>query len=211
MNAGAHADRVAAATQARASVWASLGRVEPEPLTMLPGPLARVSARWPSTPRWRVIRAPRGTILVSDGLSDPWDDEHGVGLGLELWIGSTSPLPLVIGSWAEAAIQAVSVTVASHGTVRTMIDTLGPLSIEIDGRAFAPAARTASGRVGLLLGADDDTVPRWLTLPEGRARMVAITTLRSEELDAVTRGGQPARDALARRIAARPQGAFCND
>lgn len=203
-----HAARIAAATEARAAVWASLGRVESEPLTLLPGPLARVSARWPSTPRWRVIHAPRGAMIVSDGLADPWDDERGVGLGLELWIGSTEPLPLAVGSWALAAIQAVSITVATHGTVRTMIDTLGPLSIEIDGRAFAPQLRAPNGRVGLLLGVDDDAVPRWLTLPEGRARMVAITTLRPDELDAVTRGGQPERDALARRLAARPHGAY---
>lgn len=145
-------------------------------------------------------------MIVSDALSDPWDDEYGIGFGLELVIEATERVPVVIGSWLLAAIHDASLTVAGHGGVRKIIDERGPLSIELGGRAFAPSLRNEHGRVGVLLGVPDDTVPPWLTLPEGRARLVTVTLLTLVELRYVVEFGEKARIEIARRLATSPTG-----
>lgn len=201
-----HAARQAAAAAARRTFFGTLGVVEHEPLQPLLRPAAMVQQRWPSPPRWRVIRRGSQTAIASDALSDPWPDERGPGWGLELFMQTDEALPIVVGSWLADAIEQLSHIAAAHGSVRPMLDQHGPIVVEIDGRALPAELRNARGRAGLLLGAASDELPPWFTLPEGRARLVAAVLLTRSELEHLTGAGQPGRDELARRVSISPTG-----
>jgi hypothetical protein len=201
-----HPRRIEAAAAARRQAYGGLGIVDADVLAPLLAPALLAGTRWPTRPAWRTITRDDRTMLVSDALSDPWDDEYGIGFGLELVIEATERVPVVIGSWLLAAIHDASLTVAGHGGVRKLIDELGPVSIELDGRAFPTHLRNEHGRVGVLLGVPDESVPAWITLPEGRARFVAITLLTLAELRFVVEHKAQGRTELARRIAASPTG-----
>lgn len=203
---GPHDARIAAAAAARLQFYRSLGNADDEPLRPFAGPAAIAGTRWPSRPRWRVIERAGRTAIASDSLSDPWDDEFGIGFGLELWIETDARMGVVVGSWLAAAIEEASYTVAGHGGVRTMLDDLGTVAIEISGRAFPADARAPSGRVGILLGVPTDAVPGWITLPEGRARLVTMTVLTPGELAHITAVGVAGRTELARALEARDLG-----
>lgn len=201
-----HARRVESAGAARKLAYGGLGIVDNDVIAPILGPAILAGTRWPTRPAWRTITRDDRTMIVSDALSDPWDDEYGIGFGLELVVEATCRVPVVIGSWLLAAVHDASFTVAGHGGVRKLIDDLGPVSIELDGRAFPSHLRNEHGRVGVLLGVPDESVPGWLTLPEGRARFVAITLLTLAELRFVVEHKALGRTELARRLAASPTG-----
>lgn len=203
---GSHLQRVEKAAAARRQAYGLLGIVDADVLAPMVGPALLAGTRWPTRPAWRTITREGRTMIVSDALSDPWDDEYGIGFGLELVVEATERVPIVVGSWLLAAIHDASLTAAGHGGVRKLVDEMGPVSIELDGRAFAPHLRNDHGRVGVLLGVPDDDVPSWLTLPEGRARLVPITLLTVAELRHVVEHRATGRIEIARRLAASPTG-----
>ncbi|MBC8071650.1 MAG: hypothetical protein IAG13_25215, partial [Deltaproteobacteria bacterium] len=111
-----------------------------------------------------------------------------------------------IGSWLLSAVQEVSYTCAGHGGVRKLIDEMGTVSVEVSGRAFPPHLHNQHGRVGVLLGVPTAVVPGWITLPEGRARLVPLTVLTKPELDHIAAHGVQGRITVARALIASPRG-----
>jgi hypothetical protein len=199
---GDHDARVRAAADARLAFWRTLGLAGDDVLAPLVGPALLAGTRWPTRPAWRTITRDARTAIASDALSDPWDTERGIGFGLELWIETDAAIGVVIGSWLLAAVQEVSYTCAGHGGVRKLVDELGTISVEISGVAFPPELHNQHGRVGVLLGVPTDDVPGWITLPEGRARLVPLTVLTRAELDHITVRGVDGRNEVARALAA---------
>lgn len=197
--------RVAAAKAARRDFYGKIGIVDDDVLAPIIGPALLGATRWPSRPAWRTITRDGCTAIASDALSDPWEDEFGIGFGLEFWIETDAKLPIVIGSWAMAAIHDVCFTASGHAGVRKLLDDLGPISIEIAGRPFPAELRNEHGRVGVLLGVPSD-LPEWITLPEGRARLVPITVLTRAELEHVVKHKDAGRTEVARLLAASPMG-----
>lgn len=63
-------------SKAREACWESLGSLEPLVLSHLINPALNGGPKWPALRQsFRLIRRPKGTtMLVSDGLSDPFDD-----------------------------------------------------------------------------------------------------------------------------------------
>jgi hypothetical protein len=202
---GDHDARVLRAKQARRDFYGQLGIVDNDVLAPVIGPALLAATRWPSRPAWRTITRDGRTAIASDALSDPWADEYGIGFGLDFWIEADERMPVVIGSWLMAAIHDVCFTASGHAGVRKLVDELGPISIEIAGRPFPAEMRNEHGRVGVLLGVPSD-LPQWMTLPEGRARLVPITVLTRAELDHVVKQKDAGRIEVARRLAASPSG-----
>ena len=64
---------------ARERVWRSLGSLEPFALGQSPGSSSLMAGpKWPAVRQsFRVVHRPNGNVMiVSDGLSDPFDDIH---------------------------------------------------------------------------------------------------------------------------------------
>lgn len=70
-------------TQARDRVWRSLGSLEPFALSQNTSSSPLAGPKWPALRQnFRVIHRPNGNVMiVSDGLSDPFDDIHEGGEG----------------------------------------------------------------------------------------------------------------------------------
>ncbi len=76
---------------ARERVWRSLGSLEPFALGQSPGSSSLMAGpKWPAVRQsFRVIHRPSGNVMiVSDGLSDPFDDIHEGG-----WVAERGGLP----------------------------------------------------------------------------------------------------------------------
>jgi hypothetical protein len=80
-----------------------LGTPDGDLLAPLINPSFMGGPRWPSMRQsWRRIRRGENTIIVSDGLSDPFDDETemNIGLGIEILVESPDPIPEPVqASW----------------------------------------------------------------------------------------------------------------
>jgi hypothetical protein len=189
---------------ARDAAYGTLGKVEPEVLSFLLNPTFNGAPRWPSLRQaWRVIRRPGGTLLASDGLSDPFDDqaEPSIGFGLECIIETDEPLPRIPGSWLFQALVHVCHTAAGHGGLRQLLDELKLLSVELSGEGMPETLVTQDGSVGVMLGVPSSTLPRLIQTPAGDVHLVTVKLLLAEELEYVRHNGGKGRAELARRFA----------
>lgn len=68
---------LAAASEARAAAYARLGTLDDDVLMPLVNPAFMGGPAWPAFRQaWRVVRRPGSTLVASDGLSDPFEDDQ---------------------------------------------------------------------------------------------------------------------------------------
>jgi hypothetical protein len=186
---------VAAARAARLAAWKRLGTPDVDVLAPILNPIFMGGPAWPSRPAWRVIRRPKSTILASDALSDPWMEGERLGQRLEVLIEVPGEVRDVRKSPFLSALMELSHTAAAND-LRSLLERLGVVSVEVSGEPFPKALRNADGRVGFLLGVRAQGVPEKVKLPGGEVMLVVATLLNAEQLDAVSRSPE-ARIALA--------------
>lgn len=164
-------------------------------------------------------------MLVSDGLSDPFDDvtlgDGNInGFGLEFYIESqSSEIPETIHdvkkSWQFQLLYTVSQLAAGHGGIRAIMDDMKLLSTEAEGvrEAIPEESRrslvNSSERVGALLGlqdqrednsdqsADSSGVPSKIEgMPLTDVLLINIKLLTLQELKLITEKGAEGRRKL---------------
>ncbi|NMO20514.1 hypothetical protein HPC49_40155 [Pyxidicoccus fallax] len=194
-----HLARLRQMDEARDAAWRSMGALEAAAII----PIIPSGPYWPGHRQaWRVIRRESGnTLLVTDGLSDPFIDreELSPGFGLELAIETSEPLPDVRGSWQLRLLREVADEVAEHENVRAWLHK-GLMSMEVSGDAMPEPLVTREGRVAVLLGLEASTLPRRLPTPAGDVLLVTLKALMPAELDfLLTR--RDGKGELARRFA----------
>lgn len=165
---------IAQTEAARMRVYSKLGSLQDFVLTATPPQPGVVGGpRWPTaSQRFRVVHRPDGTVLIlSDGLSDPFDDLQADanvnGYGLEFYFATpatelgTSPTEIK-SSWQFQLLYTVCSLAAGHGGIRSIIDDMHLLSTEAEGVAevMGNAERRSvlvnkASRVGALLGLTD--------------------------------------------------------
>lgn len=207
---------------ARESLWRNLGSLEPLALTQTPDVSLPAAPRWPSVRQnFRVIHRTNGNIMiVSDGLSDPFDDVHGSegnvnGFGLEFYIETPedevgSGLRDIKRSWQFQLLYTVAQLAAGHGGIRSIIDDMGLLSTEAEGVADGMPEQgrrlhaNSVARVGALLGLTDSRnnaagyIPDKIDgMPLTDVRLVNIKLITLPELRLITERGAEGRRKLS--------------
>jgi hypothetical protein len=191
--------------EARDRYVSSLGQVHPDVLAPLLNPTFMGGPSWPDLRQaWRVVRRGTHTLVISDGLSDPFSDdpEPNPGFALEVLAETPAAMPEPIpGTWLFELVYLISQQCAAHGGVRELIDELGVVSLELpESDVFQPVA-TPSGTAGVLLGLPSADFPTEFDLPGGPIRVVTAKLLWPSELDHAVSHGQAGRDDLATRFA----------
>jgi hypothetical protein len=183
-----------------------LGQVSPDVLAPLMNPTFMGGPPWPDLRQaWRVIAREKGTLIISDGLSDPFSEEvePNAGFGIEVLAESSDSMPDQLQtSWLFDLTYQVSQQCANHGGVRDLIDELGLISLELPlSPALQPVA-TPNDTAGVLLGVAPPDFPVTFDLPGGSVRVVTAKLLWPSELDFAVEHGTAGREELARRFAA---------
>ncbi|MCY1015503.1 hypothetical protein OV427_06830 [Pyxidicoccus sp. MSG2] len=195
-----HRARLKQMDTARDAAWNSMGRLEEAAII----PIIPSGPDWPGHRQaWRVIHRESGsTLLVTDGLSDPFIDRDALttGFGLELAIETNEPLPEVRASWQLRLLREVADEVAEHENVRTWLHR-GLMSMEVSGDAMPEPLVTSEGRVAVLLGMESSTLPRRFPTPAGEVLLVTIKALLPSELAFMLAQGRGGTAELARRFA----------
>jgi hypothetical protein len=192
--------------QARDKFVSGLGVVNPDVLAPLINPTFMGGPTWPDLRQaWRVVRRGANTIVISDGLSDPFSDEPepSAGFGLEVLAETADPMPEQLqASWLFDLVYQVSQQCAGHGGVRELIDKLGLLSLELPMSEVLEPVATSNNRAGVLLGLAPPDTDTEFDLPGGSVRVVTAKLLWPSELDYAAANGKAGREELAKRFAA---------
>ncbi|WP_129140776.1 hypothetical protein [Modicisalibacter coralii] len=171
--------------EARELVLASLGDLDSDVIAPFVNPAFMGGPAWPSLRQsWRVIRKPGSTIVVSDGLSDPFEDEK-VPLGYRVEVCAEAPetYPDIRSSWLFGIVYQVSQLVAHHGNVHEMLENkYNTLSTVVSVDGLPEEWKNEDGKVGVLLGFPNKNFPSHIQLPEGSVRILVIKLLHPREL-----------------------------
>jgi hypothetical protein len=199
-------DLLARTYEARNGYLRQLGEVDPLVLAPLINPAFRGGPRWPDLRQaFGVVRRADRTIVVSDGLSDPFSDDPdpNVGFGIEVLLETADPIEgSVQNDWPFWVVYDVAQQAAAHGGFRELIDELDVLSMEIRARFGPDELATPQGRLGLLLGVHPPDFPAEWHLPAGTVKVVTVKVLHPSELSVAVEEGSAGRERLRDLFAA---------
>lgn len=192
----------------RDAFWNQVGTSDKDVIAPVINPAFTGGPRWPSLRQaFKVVRCKSTTIIASDGLSDPYDQEDddppqecSNGLGLEFYSETFGDLQDVMQSWQFAIVYAVSQNAAHASNYRALLDDLGYISTELYDIPVPDEFKNADGRVGVFLGlpgklgltGKDEVV---LSLETIKIVNVKLLTLR--ELNFLVANGGEGRKKLA--------------
>lgn len=220
--------------RARDDLLKRLGGLEQLQLTQPSSPGFGERPKWPAQQQsFKLVRRPHGTVLlVSDGLSDPFDDvtlgDGNVnGYGLEFFLETPADeLPEnaedVARSWQFQLLYTVSQLAAGHGGIRSILDDMKLLSTEAEGvsEVIDDDRRgqfvNDAGRVGALLGLksseklgaarESTSMPeRFEGMPLTDVLLVNIKLLTLTELKLITEKGTEGRRRLNELFSGAPR------
>jgi hypothetical protein len=169
---------------ARAAVLSRLGALDTDVLAPLMNPTFMGGPKWPSLRQsWRVVRRPASTILVSDGLSDPFEDE-GIPLGFRVEVCAEAPelFETPHHSWLFDMVFQISQLIANHGKVDELLQKYKTLSTVVSVGSVPAHFQNEKGQVGVIIGFPTDALPAGFDLEHGRVRLLVIKLLLPSEL-----------------------------
>ncbi len=192
----------------RDAFWESWGEADDELLVPMINPAFQGFPSWPGLRQaYRVVRRGSLTLLATDGLADPYDDDPDdeyPGLGLEFFVVTKDELSEGLpGSWLFNLLFQVAAAVADHGNYRPLLERYGSMSLEVHNVNAPEAWRTENGTVGVFIGAEDPGgagVPPMMDVPPDGVRAVNLKLLTLDELAYVAEYGADGRRELARRF-----------
>jgi hypothetical protein len=199
---------------AREKVLATLGALDADVVAPLMNPHFMGGPKWPSLRQsWRVVRRPDTVVVVSDGLSDPFEDE-GIPLGfrLEVFAEGRNVSEPVHHTWLFDLAFQVSQLVAQNGRVHEGLQKYGSLSTVMPIVGVPQAMEGNGGKVGILLGLRAEGFPETIDLPDGPIRLVSVQLLWPSELAFIESAVDLAsgRDEIVSRLLNTANGHVCS-
>ncbi|MGK5052368.1 hypothetical protein [Janthinobacterium sp. RB2P8] len=162
-----------------------------------------------------MIRRADSIIIVSDGLSDPFEDDDDVFVprGHLLEVCIEAPLAAFDGapvqaSWLFDVIYQVSQNVADHGSIDLLLQRHGSVSMALDLQDAPKALEDENEQVGVLLAQGAATLPPAFDTPYGEVMLLTVIVLQPAELAYISEAEDKAqsRRDLAAALTAEPMG-----
>lgn len=162
----------------RDTLWQQVGKVEPDVITHLVNPALMGAPRWPDLKQaYRVVREPNGnTVLATDGLSDPFSDNHPHknnknGYEIELYLETQENLQLPQHSWQFTILYQTAGNVALNGGIKELLDELDYISLEFSDIPVPKEYLNQEGKSAVLLGIPSKLIPDSMQLPLSEASL----------------------------------------
>jgi hypothetical protein len=199
----------------RTGFYRSLGEPDSDVIAPFINPTFVGGPRWPALRQaWQVIRRPASTIIVSDGLSDPFDDDlTPLGFQVEVCMETEERFEdsaQAAHSWVFTLLNHVGQLVADNGRMHQAIEDYGTVS-SVFRIPDAPAQLKSSGdHVGVLVGFPSQELPTEIAFPQGRVRLLVVKPLFPSEVAYIESGDdrKTARNDLVARLLQQPRPHF---
>lgn len=190
--------------EARNRFFQSLGTPDNNVWAPIINPMFRGGPAWPGRPGWRRVCSKDSTFILSDGLSESFDDDAGdYGFGLEILLETTEVVPeLMLGSPMFRIVHEISHNVAHHGAFRELVEEreVGTLEVNIGDDEEVKHLLTDDGTVGVYLGLKMPSGQTHYPSPGGDVLIVTAKLLALAELEYVLEHGSDGYKLLRQRF-----------
>ncbi|MCR9235797.1 MAG: hypothetical protein NXI17_03940 [Alphaproteobacteria bacterium] len=191
--------------RARWTYWNTLGDLAPDLIAPQVNPIYKNVPAWPSDRlAFLTIEREASTIMATDGLSDPFEDQNrsSQGFRVEFFIDITErPLSEQSRHIAVETLMTIAYNTVARGGVEDLLDEYGLISMEIPESDLPATHLTSDGSAGILLGgpkADFETL--YVDGPLGDIELVSLTLLTGRETDLIRKKGASARADIAQNL-----------
>lgn len=190
-------------TTARDKVFESLGSVCPDVIAHAINPAFMGGPVWPALRQaFSIIRTNNSTIISSNGLADPFDDEEEKNSGFAVEVMAEANVALdenITDHWLFKLVYSVSQQAANSGVFKDYLDKYGVITMELfaedDG---LEAFQNDNGMVGIMIGVEHPERPKNVAFPGGDVCLAMVKILTPDELDYVCEHGVEGRNELHR-------------
>lgn len=198
--------------QLRNDYWNSIGKLHKDVVTHVINPAFSGGPMWPSVRQAFVrIDTTSGTILASDGLSDPYSDfdENETnrdynGIGCEFYIECNE----ILGdfnhmktSWQFSVLYQVAQLAAGNPNIASIIGEYTHVSTELYDCNVPDSYLNEHGRAGVLLGLASSRVAPNVQLSIENIALVNVRLLTLQELHYINEHGETGRAKIAELLA----------
>ncbi len=196
----------------RNAFWSTIGKIESDVLTHIINPAFMGGPAWPSLRQaFMKIDTPEGTIIASDGLSDPYsdfdenpDNQKYNGLGCEFYLECDELMPdmeTMKTSWQFSVLYQAAQLAAGNPNIGGALDKYTFISTELYNCNVPDEFINADKRTGVLLNLKSEVVPATVELSLEPVKMVNVKLLTLQELEYITSNGAEGRVKIAGLIA----------
>ncbi len=200
-----------ASCEERENYWKSIGELFSDVVGNLINPSFMGGPRWPSLRQAHIgIKMNEGTIIATDGLSDPYDDYDTTaknqpynGIGIELY-GITENkyenIQEIINSWELKIILQVSSMAASNPNISYILKDYTYISSSVNGSGLPEQFLDENEGVGVLLGLKTQEVSDTIKLSIEEVSLISIALLTRKELNYILENGAAGRTEIAEKL-----------
>lgn len=204
MNYEEHFDR---SVELRNEFWSKIGTVHPDVMAHAINPGFMGGPMWPSVRQAFIkIDTPTGTIIASDGLSDPYSDfdtnpanqtYNGVGCELYVECDETIDFNALSTTWQFHLLYQAAQQAAQNPNIAGIIEEYTYLSTELYDTQAPDEFVNTDKRVGALLGLSSPVVPSHVQLSLEKVRLVNVKLLTLAELEYIIKNHEEGRMKIA--------------
>ncbi len=190
-----------ATCNARDKLYSTIGEVEPDVIAHLINPAFMGGPAWPSLRQaFSVIHRGDSTLVVSNGLADPFDDveENNSGFGIEIYAETKEQIK---GNISESSlfklVYATAQQAAHSGQMAEFVNRYNVITMEL----YADDCglyeyQNENGMVGIMIGIEHPNLPKKINFPGGEVILASVQILTPSELEYVIEARAEGRNNL---------------
>ena len=201
----------------RETAYASFGEMEHDVFAPLLSPQFTGGQPWPAgRPQFRCIHTPDSTVLISDGISDCFEDEdrdeklqyNGYGAEFYMEFPGHHSFSDFTGHYSLAVLGQVCNVAIGHGGIAELLDERGALSIQLSGIELPDLWLDGGRNCGVLLHQASEAVPDSIQLNIEEAKLISCCLLTGSDLAACARDSDSYAAQLSLRLKKNGAGSF---
>jgi hypothetical protein len=194
-----------ATCNAREKFYSSIGEVEPDVIANIINPAFMGGPSWPALRQaFSVIHRGKSTVVISNGLSDSFDDmeEKNSGFGIEIYAETKE---LIEGNISSSSlfklVYAIAQQAAHSGQMAEFVKKYGVITMELHADDCGlHEYQNENGMVGVMIGIDHPALPKRVEFPGGDVVFASVQVLTPSELEYVVEFRAEGRSELHRKF-----------
>lgn len=193
--------------KARDELYSSMGNVEPDVIAHLINPAFMGGPAWPALRQaFSIVHRGNNTIVISNGLSDPFDgvEEPNTGFGIEIYAETKEPIEGPISESSLFKLVYATAQQAAHsGQMADFVRKYDVITMEL----FADDCglheyQNENGMVGVIIGVEHPEIPKKVNFPGGEVILATVQILTPEELSYVVEARAEGRNNIHEKLKA---------